>query len=352
MTRPSFLRAIFGDRQSRGRLLVLFGGLTAFNVLAWAWAFAAFSSQPVLLGTAFLAYVFGLRHAFDADHIAAIDNVVRKLMQEGRKPFAVGFFFSLGHSSIVIIASAIIAASAAALQGQLEAFHQVGGIIGTLVSAFFLLAIGVANLIVLRGIWGAFNRARRGEKIVDEDLDAMLAGRGFYARIFRRVFGVVRRSWHMYPVGFLFGLGFDTATEIGLLGISATQAAAGLNFWTIMVFPALFTAGMALIDTADSVAMVGAYGWAFVNPIRKLWYNLTITAASVAVAVLIGGVEALGLIADRLALHGPFWSGVAALGGDMANFGFVVVAIFVLAWVASAAIYRWKRLGEVPAAGR
>src|SRR3569833_1132235 len=282
MNHPSFLRTLFGDAQTRSRLFWLYGGLVAFNVIAWVWAFAEFSSQPVLMGTAFLAYVFGLRHAFDADHIAAIDNVVRKLMQEGRKPLAVGFFFSLGHSSIVIVASAIIAASAAALQPQLEAFHDLGGVIGTVVSAAFLLAIGLANLIVLRGIWGAVGRAKRGEKIVDEDLDQMLAGRGFFARIFRRVFGVVRSSWHMYPVGFLFGLGFDTATAIGLLGISATQAASGLNFWSIMVFPALFTAGMALVDTTDSVAMVGAYGWAFVNPIRKLRYNMTITAASVA----------------------------------------------------------------------
>ena len=347
MNQPSVLGALFGDARTRTRLIALYGGLVAFNVIAWAWAFALFSHQPILMGTAFLAYVFGLRHAFDADHIAAIDNVVRKLMHEGKKPFGVGFFFSLGHSSIVIIASAIIAASAAALQRPLEQFHEVGGVIGTVVSAFFLLAIGLANLIVLRGIWGAFQRAKRGDKIVDEDLDQMLAGRGFFARIFRRVFGVVRSSWHMYPVGFLFGLGFDTATEIGLLGISATQAASGLNFWSIMVFPALFTAGMALVDTTDSVAMVGAYGWAFVNPIRKLWYNMTITAASVAVAIFIGGVEALGLISDKLSLSGGLWDVIGNLNDNLTNFGYAVVGVFVLSWLISTLIYRANRYDEL-----
>lgn len=347
MSNVSFFRATFGDPATRGQLFSLYGGLVAFNVIAWAWAFIEFSGQPVLMGTALLAYVFGLRHAFDADHIAAIDNVVRKLMQEGQKPIGVGFFFSLGHSSIVVIASAIIAASAAALQGQLDAFHEVGGIIGTLVSAFFLLAIGLANLLILRGIWAAFQRAKRGEKVADEDLDAMLANRGFLARIFRPVFRVVTKSWHMYPVGFLFGLGFDTATEIGLLGISATQAASGMNFWSIMVFPALFTAGMAFVDTTDSVAMVGAYGWAFVNPIRKLWYNMTITAASVVVAIFIGGVEALGLLSDKLSLTGGVWDVIGNLNDNLTNFGYAVVGVFLLSWAISTVIYRTNRYDEL-----
>ncbi|HVW92206.1 MAG TPA: HoxN/HupN/NixA family nickel/cobalt transporter [Devosia sp.] len=332
------------------RVTGVYGLLIAANLGAWAWAFAAFSRQPVLLGTAFLAYVFGLRHAFDADHIAAIDNVVRKLMQEEKRPLTVGFFFSLGHSSIVVLASAVIAASAAALQGRLEAVHVVGGVIGTVVSAFFLLLIGLANLLVLRGIWLAFQRARAGIKVGEEELDALLAGRGMLSRLFRPLFALVGRSWHMYPIGFLFGLGFDTATEIGLLGISATQAASGMNFWTIMAFPALFTAGMALVDTTDSVAMVGAYGWAFVNPIRKLWYNLTITAASVVVALFIGGVETLGLIGDRLSLSGGFWDVVGGLNGNLANFGYAVVGVFVLSWLVSTAIYRLRRYDELNAA--
>lgn len=323
--------------------------LLSANLGAWGAAFLLFRDKPVLMGTAVLAYVFGLRHAFDADHIAAIDNVVRKLVHEGRKPIGVGFFFSLGHSSIVVLASTVIAASAAAFQGRLDAFHNLGGVVGTLVSAFFLLAIGLANLLLLHGIWAAFQRARRGETIVDADLEGMLVAAGPLARLFRPAFRMVTRSWHMYPVGFLFGLGFDTATEIGLLGISATQAAAGMNFWDIMVFPALFTAGMALMDTTDSVAMVGAYGWAFVNPVRKLWYNLTITAASVIVAIFIGGVEALGLLGSQLNLAGGFWDIVGELNGSLGTLGYAVVGIFLASWLVSTLVYRLKRYDEVGA---
>ncbi|HEX8046666.1 HoxN/HupN/NixA family nickel/cobalt transporter [Rhizobium sp.] len=332
----------FDDRveRSKTKIAVTYIILIAFNIAAWIWAWVAFSDRPSLLGTAFLAYMFGLRHAFDADHIAAIDNVVRKLMQEKKQPYAVGFFFSLGHSSIVVLASIFIAATAAAMQGQFESFHDVGGVIGTTVSAVFLLLIGVANLFVLKGVWSAFNRARRGEKIADEDLDALLAGGGLLARIFRPMFKVVTRSWHMYPIGFLFGLGFDTATEIGLLGISAAQAAQGMSFWTILIFPALFTAGMSLMDTIDSTLMTGAYGWAFIKPVRKLWYNLTITAASVVVAIFIGGIEAIGLISDKLGLEGGVWSFIGDLNDNLANFGFAIVGIFLLSWLVSTVLYK------------
>ena len=334
----------FDDRslQIKAKIALTYAVLVAANVAAWTWALIAFIDRPILLGTAVLAYMFGLRHAFDADHIAAIDNVVRKLMQSGKSPNSVGFFFSLGHSTVVVLASIAIAAAAIAMQGRLDAFHDVAGAIGTSVSALFLLAIGIANLLILKSVWSAFGRARRGEKIIDEDLDALLAGGGLLAQIFRPVFRVVSKSWHMYPIGFLFGLGFDTATEIGLLGISATQAAQGMSFWTVLVFPALFTAGMSLMDTTDSVLMTGAYGWAFVNPIRKLWYNLTITAASVIVALFIGGVEALGLIGDKLELEGGFWRVIGGLNDNLANFGFAVVAIFIASWVISALVYRAK----------
>ncbi len=334
----------FDDRrgQMRTKAALIYALLIAANGVAWLWAFAAFSDRPVLMSTAFLAYTFGLRHAFDADHIAAIDNVVRKLMQEGKQPFSVGFFFSLGHSTIVVLASIAIAATAAAMKNRLDQVHDLGGVVGTLVSALFLLVVGIANLFILRGVWAAFSRVRRGGKIVDEDLDALLAGRGLLARIFRPLFGVVSRSWHMYPIGFLFGLGFDTATEIGLLGISATQAAQGLSFWTILVFPALFTAGMSLMDTTDSALMTGAYGWAFINPVRKLWYNLTITAASVVIAIFIGGVEALGLVGDELNMRGAFWDAVGSLNDNFGDVGFAVVGIFIAAWIISAIVYRSK----------
>ena len=334
----------FDDQPTRTTLKVgvTYTVLIAANIAAWAAALIAFADRPVLLSTAFLAYTFGLRHAFDADHIAAIDNVVRKLMQEGKRPFATGFFFSLGHSTVVILASVVIAASAAAMKDSLDQVHDLGGVIGTTVSAVFLLIIGIANLFILRGVWAAFTRVRRGGRIVEEDLDALLAGRGLMARVFRPLFGAVSRSWHMYPLGFLFGLGFDTATEIGLLSISATQAGQGLSFWTILIFPALFTAGMSLMDTTDSVLMTGAYGWAFVNPIRKLWYNLTMTAASVAIALFIGGLEALSLLADKLGLEGSLWNAVRGLNENLGNVGFAVVGIFVASWIASVAIYRAK----------
>lgn len=334
----------FDDQPTRvtTKTAMAYALLIAANVAAWIWAWIAFADRPALLGTALLAYMFGLRHAFDADHIAAIDNVVRKLMQEGKAPYSVGLFFSLGHSSIVILASIAIATAATMMQNRLEEFHDVGGVIGTAVSALFLLVIGIANLFILKAIWAAFSRARRGEKLVDEDLDALLAGRGLVARIFRPLFGIVSRSWHMYPIGFLFGLGFDTATEIGLLGISTTQAAQGISFWTILIFPALFTAGMSLMDTTDSVLITGAYGWAYVNPIRKLWYNLTITAASVIVAIFIGGLEALGLIAAKLDLQGGFWGFVAEMNDNLANFGYAVIGIFIASWLISSIIYRAK----------
>ncbi|MDX8528020.1 HoxN/HupN/NixA family nickel/cobalt transporter [Mesorhizobium sp. MSK_1335] len=336
------IASLFDDRPDHLRSKTVFTGvfLIAANIAAWAWAWFAFSHHPALLGTALLAYTFGLRHAFDADHIAAIDNVVRKLMQEKKAPFSAGLFFSLGHSTIVVLASLAIAGTAAAPQGRLERFHDLGGMIGTCISALFLLAIGIANLFILKGIWQAFSKAQRGEPMVEEDLEALLAGRGFFARIFRPMFRVVTRSWHMYPVGFLFGLGFDTATEIGLLGISAAQAAAGTSFWTILVFPALFTAGMSLLDTIDSVLMTRAYGWAFVNPIRKLWYNMTITAASVVIAIFIGGIETLGLIADRLSLQGGVWNVVGNVNGDLTIFGYIVAGIFVLSWLISTLVYK------------
>ncbi|MCF1449872.1 HoxN/HupN/NixA family nickel/cobalt transporter [Agrobacterium vitis] len=333
--------------QMRMKAAITFVCLVSANIAAWVWAWVAFADRPALMGTAFLAYMLGLRHAFDPDHIAAIDNVVRKLMQEGKAPFSVGFFFSLGHSSIVVLASIVIAATAAAM--QLDEVADIGGIIGTTVSAVFLLIIGIANLIVLKGIWSAFKRVRRGETIVDEDLDALLAGRGLMARIFRPVFRVVSRSWHMYPIGFLFGLGFDTATEIGLLGISAMQAAQGMSFWTILVFPALFTAGMSLMDTTDSVLMTGAYGWAFVNPVRKLWYNLTITAASVVVAVFIGGLTAANLLVDKLGYDGDFWRFLGGLNDKLSSVGYAVVGIFIVSWIVSTIIYRRKGYDTVPA---
>ncbi len=288
--RMNALSSLLSNTGVRPRVIAFGVLLVAANVGTWAWALLAFRGYPLLLGTALLAYGLGLRHALDADHIAAIDNVTRKLMQQGQRPVGVGFFFSLGHSTVVVVASIAIAGTAAALHGRLATFRSAGGTIGTLVSASFLLAIAVMNCFILAATFRAFRRVRAGGAYVEEDLDALLSGGKFLARIFRPLFRMIRRSWHMYPLGFLFGLGFDTATEIGLLGISAAQASTGMPIWSILVFPALFTAGMSLVDTTDSVLMLGAYGWAFTKPIRKLYYNLTITAVSVVVALLVGGI--------------------------------------------------------------
>ena len=325
----------------------IFAALIAANLGAWAWAIAAFHDYPVLLGTALLAYSFGLRHAVDADHIAAIDNVTRRLMQEDKRPAGVGLFFSLGHSTVVVLATLAIALGAGVLNARLAPFRDVGGLIGTSISALFLFAIAIANMFILAGVWRTFHRVKCGGRLVEDDLDMLLAGCGFLGRVFRPLFGFIRASWQMYPLGLLFGLGFDTATEIGVLGISAAQAAKGLSVLSLLIFPALFTAGMALVDTADSVLMVRAYGWAFVKPIRKLYYNLTITAVSVLVALLVGSVEALGLAADQLELHGMFWEWISMLNEDFGVLGYVIIAVFALAWIVSLAVYRYKGYDRV-----
>jgi len=344
---------LFNDQDAElgGKLVGIYFVLIAANLLAWLWALIAFHDYPVLVGTAFLAYAFGLRHAVDADHIAAIDNVTRKLMQDGKRPVATGLFFSLGHSTVVVLASVAIALTTSALAGRFDEFKLVGGVIGTLISAIFLFLVAAANFVILRSVYRTFQEVRRGGTFVEEDLNRLLAQRGFLGRLFRPMFRLVSRSWHMYPLGFLFGLGFDTATEIGVLGISAAEASKGLPIWSIMVFPVLFTAGMSLIDTTDGVLMLGAYGWAFTKPIRKLYYNLTITFVSVLVAVLIGGIEALGLLADQLNLEGPFWIYIGTLNDHFGSLGYLIIAIFVASWLVSIAFYRLGRFDRLERAG-
>jgi high-affinity nickel-transport protein len=346
---PFGLTTLFNDAAGnlRNRIVGIYAILLAFNIGAWLWAIIAFHRYPVLLGTALLAYSFGLRHAVDADHIAAIDNVTRKLMQDGKRPVAVGFMFSLGHSTVVVLGSAAIAGAAMAMQHRLDAVRNIAGTMGTLLSAFFLFAIALVNLIVLRSIYRTFVRVSRGEPYVEEDLDLLLGNRGLLARVFRPMFHMITRSWHMYPLGVLFGLGFDTATEIGLLGVSASEASRGLSFGAILVFPVLFTAGMSLIDTTDNILMLGAYGWAFVKPIRKLYYNITITCISVLVALVVGGIEALGLLAVHFHLAGTFWDGVAKLNDHFGTLGYFIVGFFAISWIVSIAFYKWRRFDEL-----
>ncbi len=322
-------------------ITALYSILAIANFAAWGWALLAFRDYPVQLGTAFLAYTFGLRHAVDADHIAAIDNVTRKLMQEGRRPAAAGFFFSLGHSTVVWLGSIAIALTATVFKDSLETVKAIGGVAGTLVSAFFLLTIAVMNIFILAAIYRTFRHVKAGGQYADEDLDMLLGKTGFLARIFRPMFRAITRSWQMYPLGFLFGLGFDTATEIGLLGVSAASASQGMSLWSILVFPALFTAGMSLVDTTDSIFMLKAYGWAFVKPVRKLYYNLTMTFVSVLVAVIVGGLEALNLLGDKLELKGTFWQSIGGMNDSLGSLGYIIVGTFVATWIVSVLLYRW-----------
>jgi high-affinity nickel-transport protein len=331
----------------KAKIVGIYALLIGVNIAAWVWAFACFHAHPLLLGTALLAYSFGLRHAVDADHIAAIDNVTRKLMQQGQRPVGVGFYFSLGHSTIVFGLSLAIALTSVALAKRFDGFTQVGGLVGTSISAFFLLAIAAANMLVLMSVYRTFRVVKNGGTYAEEDLDLMLSKRGFFGRIFRQLFRLIGKSWHMYPLGFLFGLGFDTATEVGLLGISAAEASKGLSVWSILVFPALFTVGMALIDSTDGILMLGAYGWAFVKPIRKLYYNMTITFVSVLVALVIGGIEALGLIGDQFKLQGSVWDAIGTLNDNFGLLGFVIIAIFIISWIASILIYRRNRYDDI-----
>jgi len=329
----------------KGRLIAIYGVLALLNVGGWLWAFVAFRHETAALGIALLVYGLGMRHAVDADHIAAIDNVTRKLMQMRQRPVSVGFFFALGHSTVVVLVAGAVAVAATFLN-RVNAFHAIGGIVSTAVSALFLLAIAAMNIAIFGSILRSYRRVRAGGSYVEEDLDILLAGRGFLSRLFRPVFRLVTQSWHMFPLGFLFGLGFDTATEVTMFGVSAAQASKGMSFLAILVFPVLFAAGMSLIDTTDGVMMLGAYEWAFVKPMRKLYYNMTITLVSILVALLIGGIEALGLIGDQFSLEGRFWDAVGTLNGNFNNLGFAIVGIFLAAWILSYALYKIARLDE------
>jgi high-affinity nickel-transport protein len=355
---------VSGIRFSRDevlRLLGLFGFVAALHVAGFG-LFYYYNSQPefhslgdgkgnlVFAGAATLAYGFGLRHAFDADHISAIDDTTRYLLQKGKQPLGVGFFFSLGHSSIVLALSIAIAFATKAASRFQASFSSTGGIIGTLVSATFLYLIAALNLVVLVGIVKMWRKAKVGE-YQPEELDVLLANRGFLNRIFRgRYNKFINHSWQMYPVGILFGLGFDTATEVGFLGLSATAAVGVNNSGTtlpplaILSLPLLFAAGMSLMDTFDGVFMTKAYGWAFVTPIRKIFYNITTTGLSIFVAFVIGSIEVIGLLSKKLELSGQPWDFIAGI--DINTAGRVIVAIFLLVWIGAVAYYKLAKVDE------
>jgi nickel/cobalt transporter (NiCoT) family protein len=336
------------------RLGSMFAIIIALHVIGWGTlilvvepAHLSIGDKAFGIGIGLTAYTLGLRHAFDADHIAAIDNTTRKLMNDGQRPLAVGFFFSLGHSSVVFGLALLIALGLKAVIGPVEqdssALHHYTSLIGTSVSGVFLYLIAIINVVILVGILRVFVRMRRG--LYDEDeLEAQLNNRGLLNRLLGRFTKSVRASWHMYPIGVLFGLGFDTATEVALLVLAGTSAAAGLPWYAILCLPVLFTAGMCLLDTIDGSFMNFAYGWAFSNPVRKVYYNITITGLSVVVALLIGTVELLGLLAEQFSWTGGFWS---MLGGiDLNAVGFLIVGLFVVTWAGALLIWRYGRIEE------
>src|ERR1035441_6204808 len=308
-SRRARLRASFTPSEWR-RLYGMFGFIVFLHVAGWGILiyastqhFGAGSGKLLGVGTGILAYTLGMRHAFDADHIAAIDNTTRKFMSEGKRPMSVGFFFSLGHSSVVFILTLLLGLGARALGSQVRntnsPLHHYGGLVGTIVSGSFLYLIATLNLVILVGIVKLFIQMRQG-RFDDSELEKHLNSRGFMMRFFGPLARSIDEPWKMYPLGFLFGLGFDTATEVAFLVLAGTSVAAGLPIWALLSLPILFAAGMSLLDTIDGSFMSFAYGWAFSKPVRKIYYNITITALSVAVALLIGGVELISILTQKL----------------------------------------------------
>ena len=299
------------------------------------------------VGTGALAYTLGMRHAFDADHIAAIDNTTRKLVSEGKRPLSVGFFFSLGHSSVVFVLAVLLNFGIRGLDKQVSndnsGLHTITGVVGTCVSGFFLFLIAAFNIIVLAGIIRVFREMRNG-RYNDEELEEQLNKRGLMNRFLGPLARRVDTPWKIYPIGFLFGLGFDTATEIALLVLAGTAVAGGLPFYAILSLPILFAAGMSLFDTADGCFMNFAYDWAFAKPVRKVYYNLTITGLSVFVAVFIGTIELLGLLSQNAHLNGSFWSFLA--GFNINTAGFVIVGVFVVTWIIALCIWHFGRIEQ------
>ncbi len=305
------------------------------------------SAGTFAIGTGITAYTLGMRHAFDADHISAIDNVTRKLMSEGKRPLSVGFFFSLGHSTIVFGLAVLLALGVKSLSGPVQnhgsSLHKATNVIGTTVSGSFLYLIAALNIVILVSIVKIFAGMRKGE-YDEETLEQQLNSRGFMNRFFGKRLNAVKEPWQIYPIGVLFGLGFDTATEVGLLVLAGTAGAAGLPWYAILCLPVLFAAGMSLLDTIDGSFMNFAYGWAFSKPVRKVYYNITITGLSIIVALFIGTIELVGLLTDKLGLSGPVVAWLQAF--DINRAGFIIVGMFVATWVIALAVWKFARIEE------
>lgn len=324
----------------RERIVGIMLFLVVFNILVWVIGLFFAQTSPLFLGLMALAFGLGLRHAVDADHIAAIDNTTRKLMNDGKKPVGVGLFFSLGHSTIVIILSILVAISASFVKHNLPSFQATGTIIGTSVSSLFLILIGIINLVTFFELLKIFRSVTNNKKARSQIGHDHVHFGGLFTRILKPLFRTVHSSWQMYFVGLLFGLGFDTASEVALLTISAASSASGIPLSGIILLPLVFTAGMAFLDTLDGILMLGAYGWANIKPVRKIYYNLNITLVSVIVALFIGGVEAIQLLSDQLNLRGIFFNVVNKI--DLSSLGYLTISIFILSWLVSIFIYKLK----------
>lgn len=328
---------------NKSRVIVYAAGVVALHLLGIGLLLAYTRAHTVLLGMGFLAYTLGLRHAFDVDHIVAIDNTVRKLVQQKQNPVGVGFFFALGHSTVVCLMAFVTALSVGWAQREFPQLRAIGGVIGTTVSGGFLLLIGVLNLIIWLDILQIFQQIRRG-RFDTAQVEQLLLARGLLTRVVAPLFRFIGKSWHVYPLGFLFGLGFDTASEVALLAISAGAAASALPLAGILVLPLLFAAGMTTMDTADGVFMTTAYTWAFATPLRKVYYNLTVTGLSVAAALLIGVVELGQVLSQKVGLSGPLWLKLQEL--DFGQLGYILVGLFVFTWVLSYGAWKVLRLEE------
>ncbi len=341
---PVSRRRLGFTSQEQVRLGGLYGVVALLHVIGWGLYLHFAAHHSALIGFGFVAYMFGLRHAFDADHIAAIDDTVRFMLQKGNRPLGVGFFFSLGHSSIVMGLAIAITYAAAAVMRDLPQLHHVGGIIGACVSGVFLWIIGILNLFVLLDILKVWQQAKTGTHS-HQHFEQLLAQRGLLNRLFRgRLRKLMNHSWQMYPLGLLFGLGFDTASEVGLLAMTAGASAGNLPIPAVLSLPILFAAGMTLMDTTDGVLMSKAYNWAFLNPLRKIFYNVTTTGLAVGVALVIGSVELLQVLISTLSLHGGLYDFIALL--DFGKLGYVVVGLFLLAWGSSVAVWKFGRIEE------
>lgn len=337
-------RSIDLSANEKLRIALIYGVIAVVTVLGFVASFAIGRVAIVLAGLGLVSYVLGLRHAVDADHIAAIDNTTRKLIQEKKRPLTVGTWFSLGHSTIVVGLIVAFVIAARAIRSSVPTLQADGNIIGTLVSGGFLWIIGLVNVVIVVGVYQVFKKMREG-KLDQKQLDELMEKRGFMNRYFHRLFKVVNEPWQIYPIGVLFGLGFDTATEVALIAISVgVGVSASVPLYYILVLPLMFTCGMVLIDTTDGVAMRLAYGWAFLNPLRKVYYNLTVTIMSVMVAWAIGSIELLQVLSTELNLSGGFWVWLNAL--DFETIGYAIVGIFVVTWAVSISYWKYKRFEQ------